>query len=53
MSRRDGDAFTLDAPNADDEEDEDEDAMRDAIELEKVARNGDPMADAPDPPSAR
>jgi hypothetical protein len=48
VSRRDGDA-----PNAEEEEDEEEDATRDAIELEKVARNGDPMADAPDPPTAR
>ncbi len=56
MSRRDGDAFTLDELKAEDEEEEDkdeeeddDDATRDAIELEKVARNGD----APCPPMAR
>ncbi len=57
MSRRDGDAFTPDEPKAKDEEeeeeDDDDDATREAIELEKVARNGDPIADAPDPPMAR
>ena len=57
MSRRDGDAFTPDEPSAEDEEeeeeDDDDDATRDAIELEKVARNGDPIADAPGPPMAR
>ena len=57
MSRRDGDAFTPDEPSAEDEEeeeeDDDDDATRAAIELEKVARNGDPIVDAPGPPMAR